>query len=75
MNRVYKLTRLIDDVEPGFYIHPRREGAWLVLCRAGLDEMAENSIVALGQQRVVAVIDMDGVSSAVYLAEALSDTA
>ena len=36
-----KLTRLIDDVEPGFYIYLRREGAWLVLCRAGLDEMNE----------------------------------
>ena len=36
-----KLTRLIDDVEPGFYIYLRREGAWLVLCRAGLDEMDE----------------------------------
>ena len=36
-----KLTRLIDDVEPGFCIYLRREGAWLVLCRAGLDEMDE----------------------------------
>ena len=36
-----KLTRLIDDVEPGFYIYLRRERAWLVLCRAGLDEMDE----------------------------------
>src|ERR1035437_9383776 len=36
--QVYQLVKVIDDVQPGYYIYEREEKAMLVFCRIGMDD-------------------------------------